>query len=338
MNSRRPAYVLILGLNLSLSACGSDGAGTERTPRIHTAGGAPGASSGGANATPSGGSGGTRNTGFGGAIASGGAVGVGGKGNGGTGGSPSGGGSGGSVASGGSLASGGSTASGNTASGGSTASGGNSNLPGTCSALFCEDFETGMLASRWTTETDGGMVSVGADPLAHGNYAVRFHLNANGRQAVITMDAPSALGRHAFGRSVFHVTSPTDKPASAAHTVYFTAGDGLNEKHYELGGYDTSWQTSYWYPGGENIAAGGKVPVNTSVCLEWEFDDAPSGVVRVWIDGVQNDEFTDAGGGNKLTAFTKLSFGIKFFQPVPNAVDLTLDDIAFDTKRVGCSF
>lgn len=275
-----------------------------------------------------------RNTGFGGAIGIGGAFGSSGKGNGGSGGSPSGGGSGGSIASGGSTASGGTTA-----SGGSPASGGNTNLPGACAALFCEDFESGMLASpRWTTDTDGGTVNVTTDPLAHGNYAAHFHLNANGRQAVITMDAPTELGRHVYGRSVFHVTSPTDKPVSASHTVYFTAGDGLNEKHYELGGYDASWQTSYWYPGGENIAAGGKVPVNQSVCLEWEFDDAPSGVVRVWIDGVQNDEFTDAGGGNKLTAFTKLSLGIKFFQPEPNAVDLTLDDVAFDTQRVGCSF
>lgn len=234
------------------------------------------------------------------------------------------------------ASSGGGSGAGGASSGGAAGAAG---APGACTALFCESFESGALApALWTSDTEGGSVSVVADPLAHGTYAVRLHLEPNGNHALIVMNAPAGVSRHVFGRAWFHVSSPNDKPASPAHTVYFSAGDGPSQKHYELGGYDAGWQTSYWFPGGESIAAGGSVPVNKSACVEWEFDDAPAGVIRVWVDGSQNYEFTSAGGGNQFSSFQKLSFGLTFFQKVNTAVDLTLDDLAIDTKKIGCAF
>jgi len=142
--------------------------------------------------------------------------------------------------------------------------------------------------------------------------------------------------KHLFGRGYFYLSSASTSPPSPAHTVYFTAGDGLGQKHYEVGGYDKGWQMSYWFPGGENIAGGGMVPVNRWACVEWELDDAPTGTIRIYIDGTKNAEFTNAGGGGKFTTFQTLTFGMKYFQHVATDADLYLDDLAIDTKRIDC--
>lgn len=326
-------------LVLGLAACSSTGAADGGSNLGGTGGGAAGAVAGAGRGGSSGSTtGGTSNGGATTAGATSGGAGASGS-------SSSGAGASGAGASGAGAASGGSSA-GASSGGGSgaagTSSGGAAGAAGAssaCTALFCESFESGALApALWTSDTEGGSVSVVADPLAHGTHAVRLHLEPNGNHALIVMNAPAGVSRHVFGRAWFHVSSPNDKPASPAHTVYFSAGDGPSQKHYELGGYDAGWQTSYWFPGGESIAAGGSVPVNKSACVEWEFDDAPGGVIRVWVDGSQNYEFTSAGGGNQFSSFQKLSFGLTFFQKVNTAVDLTLDDLAIDTKKIGCAF
>jgi hypothetical protein len=205
-----------------------------------------------------------------------------------------------------------------------------------CTALFCEGFENGLDAAAWTIDADNGSATVVTDRVAHGAKALRIRINAQGDHAAIVRAAPAGIGTHVFGRASFYLASATTVPPSPAHTVYFSAGDGLSQKHYEVGGYDKGWQLSYWYPGGENVAGGGMVPVNRWACVEWELDDAPMGTVRIFVDGAKNAEFTNAGGGNKFTAFSKLTFGMKYFQKVAADADLFLDDIAVDTKRVNC--
>jgi len=207
---------------------------------------------------------------------------------------------------------------------------------GPCTSLFCEDFESGLDMGKWTLDVQGGTATVVTDRVAHGSSSLRVRINAQGDHAAIVRAAPAGLVTHLFGRAYFYLASASQTPPSPAHTVYFSAGDGLSKKHYEVGGYDKGWQMSYWFPGGENIAGGGMVPVNRWACVEWELDDAPMGIIRIFIDGTKNAEFTNAGGGGKFTAFQTLTFGMKYFQKVATDADLFLDDLAIDVKRVGC--
>ncbi len=308
--------VFMFGAALSLQGCSSDsGVVGQGAAGASSAGGYAGVAGGGAGIVGSTAGTGGVSAGGAGAAAGGSVGGVGGSGAGsGAGGMAGGGGGGGNN------------------NGGAAGSGGTAG----CTHLFCEDFESGLLnAAIWTKNTQGGTVEVVKDASATGTWTARLHLNSQGDHAFIVMKAPAGVGNHVFGRASFYLSSPTDKPASSAHTEYMSAGDAPGEKHYELGGYDTSWQTSYWFPGGENIGAGGHVPVKQKACVEWELDDA-SGAVRVWVNGASNYEFTGAGGGNKFVSFPQLWFGIHFLGHVGAEVDLMLDDIAVDTKRVGC--
>ena len=148
---------------------------------------------------------------------------------------------------------------------------------GPCTSLFCEDFESGLDMGKWTLDVQGGTATVVSDRVAHGSSSLRVRINAQGDHAAIVRAAPAGLATHLFGRAYFYLASASQTPPSPAHTVYFSAGDGLSKKHYEVGGYDKGWQMSYWFPGGENIAGGGMVPVNRWACVEWELDDAPDG-------------------------------------------------------------
>jgi len=207
---------------------------------------------------------------------------------------------------------------------------------GPCTSLFCEDFESGLDMGKWTLDVQSGTATVVSDRSAHGSSSLRVRINAQGDHAAIVRAAPPGVATHLFGRAYFYLLSASPSPPSPAHTVYFSAGDGLSKKHYEVGGYDKGWQMSYWFPGGENIAGGGMVPVNRWACVEWELDDAPMGTIRIFIDGTKNAEFTNAGGGGKFTAFQTLTFGMKYFQKVATDADLYLDDLAIDVKRINC--
>lgn len=220
-----------------------------------------------------------------------------------------------------------------------------------CGHVFCEDFESGGLGSMWTTKASSGSNSVKVQTarVAHGKYAAQAHAKGGSSYAMIFLEnLPEALQKHYFGRMYFYATDfPTE---SGGHTAFVTSSNTLkgfpdSDHHLELASYTgskTSWQMTYWQGNGpEYIGSGGQIPKAKWFCLEWEFNDAPD-EIAVWVDGQGSPagaEFRNINNhaSNLLGKMTTLGVGFRTWHPMgaPD-IDVYIDDIALDTKRVPC--
>ena len=212
--------------------------------------------------------------------------------------------------------------------------------------LFHEDFERGAIdPSVWATQTSGGQTpgTVQTAIVAHGKYAVQFHANPSvvSYDFIITKSAPAGLRGHHFGRAYFFISpKPPDQ-----HTEFLFAGtSGFPKlKYIEVAGIGTGWQLTYVdltaAAAVETYASGGSTPLVRWFCLEWEFNDTPD-QATVFVDGAQSYTFPNIASGGKTTAlvggFTDFGFGYYAWHPATYAFDVYYDDIALDTKRVGC--
>jgi hypothetical protein len=225
---------------------------------------------------------------------------------------------------------------------------------GGCAGLFCEDFETGSLKTTvWTRKeisSASNSITVQSAKAAHGNYAVVFHAKGGTERAMMfNENLPLALQKHYFGRLYYFTTGfPSE---SGGHSAYVTSSNTLagfpyEDHHLEVGSYlggpNAEWQLTYWTGDGpEYIGGGGTIPKNQWFCLEWEFNDAPD-QIAVWVDGdgtTQGAAFRNIhnNSSNLVTLFTTLGLGFRTWHPIgaPD-IDLYIDDVVLDTKRVGC--
>jgi hypothetical protein len=222
-----------------------------------------------------------------------------------------------------------------------------------CPGLFCEDFERGSLDTTvWsrTSVSPGNDISVQGANVAHGAWAARFHALSGTSLAMIFADhLPAALEKHYFGRMYYYATGfPSE---SGGHSAYVTASNGAtgfpyHDHHLEVGSYLDAkgpiWQLTYWTGDGpEYIGAGGAIPKGKWFCLEWEFDDSPD-QIAVWVDGdgtKQGYAFRNIHDGSTdlVGKLTTLGLGFRTWHPMgaPD-IDIFLDDIVLDVRRVGC--
>jgi hypothetical protein len=236
--------------------------------------------------------------------------------------------------------------------GGMAIAGAGGTTPSTCPGVFCEDFESGQLDAKVWTRTmlsSGNTAMVQTNQVAHGTHAVQLHAKGGSRYSVILHEGlPESLQKHYFGRLYFYATGfPTE---SGGHTAYITSSDGLTgfpdaDHHLEVASYTESsgptWQLTYWTGDGpEYIGTGGKIPAGKWFCLEWELNDAPD-EIAVWVDGnaMQGAAFRNINNHqtNLLGKMTALGLGFRTWHPMgaPD-IDIYMDDVVLDTKRVGC--
>jgi hypothetical protein len=225
--------------------------------------------------------------------------------------------------------------------------------PTTCAGAFCEDFESGGLRTDvWTRKecSKGNSAAVQSARVAHGQYAAQFHAQGGTSVAMIFLEnLPAALQKHYFGRLYYYATGfPTE---SGGHTAYVTSSNTLmgfpySDHHLEVASYVGSsgpiWQMTYWTGDGpEYIGSGGKIPVSQWFCLEWEFNDEPD-QIAVWVDGdgtTRGASFRDIHNNatGLLSKLTTLGVGFRTWHPMgaPD-VDIFVDDIVLNDRRVGC--
>jgi hypothetical protein len=221
-----------------------------------------------------------------------------------------------------------------------------------CGAMFCEDFETGSLdTKRWTkTDTDmaANSVKVQSDMVAHGRFAAQFHAKGGSSRALMFLEnLPQALHKHYFGRA--HVRISDFPSEGGGHSAYVFSGslDGYPwmDHHLEVGSYTSGspvWQMTYWTgEGAEYIGSGGHIPKDAWFCLEWEFNDAPD-QIAVWVDGDGSKNGASFRNINNnatglLGEMKSLGLGFRTWHPMgaPD-IDVYIDDIALDTKRIAC--
>jgi hypothetical protein len=225
-----------------------------------------------------------------------------------------------------------------------------------CSSAFCEDFESGQIdPATWTVQTSAGnTVMVQRAKAAHGQYAAQFHSPgiAKSYDFIIASNVPPQLRGHHYGRAYVLV----DPKLPVGHTgLMFAGSSGFPRlKYLEVAGVRGGWMLAYialaGAPTGETDDRVGcdansmcvssiQMPVGVWTCIEWEFNDQPD-LVGLTDDGamIATDSPILFGGktSDLVGGFTDFGFGFYEWHPDNFAFDVYYDDIALDTKPVGC--
>jgi hypothetical protein len=232
-----------------------------------------------------------------------------------------------------------------------------------CSAagfLVCEDFESGHLDGQlW--QSAGTPPTIDSAHAARGTRALHLQTSATG-QSRISTSRPFAGGNNRYWGRLFVWFSELPNSPLGAHWTIVGANpksnspisgeirvggqfDGMIDRFGvgTDGGATGDWTTLDQDPQ-RAVAA---VPERTWACVEW-LHDGSADETRFFWDGVEHPSLhttRDLHGG-KNTPFDLPEFGsvwVGFWnydqnQPVdPDHFDVWIDEVAFDTDRIGCT-
>jgi hypothetical protein len=247
------------------------------------------------------------------------------------------------------------------AGGGAGAPGGAGSGADSCAtAIFCDDFEAYAAGAapkgQWKVTTNNGTLAVDGTHAHSGKNAI--HALTTGAQAYESaymglVGAPvfPVPQNGFFGRMMTYATqAPTD-------VVHWTIiqGEGPVPAHnitnavYRYGGqYNLRFMANYdssppksdcWHHSQATT-----IPLNRWACVEWQFD-GPTSTLRFWLDGQPVDDLTVVAKGDGCISpdtmdnwyaptFNALRLGWEHYQQGPG--ELWIDDVAVDSKRIGC--
>ncbi len=224
---------------------------------------------------------------------------------------------------------------------------------------LCEDFESGMLdKSVWSTLGTAPVI----DGMEHARGARALHvtLSENGLSAISEKKTFPEPDDTYFGRMfVYFKSLPTPPGMTYAHwTVIAASGtevpgeirvSGQLQQGKNLFGVGTDnetdagtgdWTNSDHDPMGMPSA----VPTGEWICLEWMHKGDTSDT-QFWWDATLHSSLTTSltvHGGNsnpyRLPQFTSVWFGWQEYQTSTETFELWIDEIAVDTRRIGCVF
>jgi hypothetical protein len=197
---------------------------------------------------------------------------------------------------------------------------------GSCSGLFCEDFEQGQLdPAKWDTQMGGsGVATVQQQTVAHGKHALHVHdSGAVGNFAtILTKNVPAPLqgAGPVFGRVYLYLATSvggthiqlgfagTTRDPNVAPTITTSTtvtptspNKAINFNYMEFAYFANSWQLGFDLFNPAPAIANGFVeeasypparnqyPIMKWSCIEWEFGDNPD-MMLFWIDGTQTDQ------------------------------------------------
>ena len=223
-------------------------------------------------------------------------------------------------------------------------------------ALFCEDFESqpvgGAASLDWGIDTRHGTLQVERDRRA--GKVLRVHTEGNGT-AFLRVDDFAAPGNSFWGRLRLKVDDFPTAPDWAHFTLVEVTGSGSPEVVRPLGGQfapTVGPDATFWGVGADGGPTGDWTSWRESAptvedrwqCVEIEWSAADNRVA-VWFDGVAQPDLTvttsEHGGAPVdfvLPDPDTIKVGWQLYQggPTPDHFDLWVDDITFDTERVGC--
>jgi hypothetical protein len=257
---------------------------------------------------------------------------------------------GGSAGSGGGSSPGGSAGSGGSAAGSAGTAGSAGQAGGTGVAAgcanhdydLCLDFETPIDKAKWTGGTDSAIVTT---DFAHGQRAYRLYPNGGG---LLKATGLGKITNQMWGRFYVHF-----KPgAPGGHGNIVGAFDQANN-WYEMG-----WQfdamMGVWHAANnaERPLRSKPFIVDQWYCIELFFDGTKTEMPKWWIDGTEAEYYMSANEGlipKVVTQFVRVEVGFTPYAdlglqmpdgkgPKDDRVlsDMAIDDIAFDTERIGC--
>lgn len=116
------------------------------------------------------------------------------------------------------------------------------------------------------------------------------------------------------------------------HSFIFRANGAANESNVEFGGQTGNrWILA---PLGKLFEPVGAIPVKKWVCVEAQFKRS-TGELKLLVDGQQVASAATTEG-EPLTTYRYLQIGMAPYHDMPVDFDMYVDDVAVDTKAIGC--
>jgi hypothetical protein len=224
--------------------------------------------------------------------------------------------------------------------------------------LLCEDFEgTALDTQRWQ-KGGNGTATIDATRAGRGAQSLHVHSDTNGFAYLKNTSLFPVAGNTLFGRMLIWFDTMPTAPQWAHWTVAEGAGDASGDgtllrvggqydgKTNRFGVGSDGGPTGDWTNlDGDPQGAVQAVPTGDWVCLEWMWNGA-SGETRFWWDGVEHPSLattTTSHGGAKVDYVVpdlkSVWVGWWLYQSgsTPDHFDVWIDEVAFDTSRIGCS-
>lgn len=210
---------------------------------------------------------------------------------------------------------------------------------------LCLDFESGKVDAPWTAPNANAKVEEAN--AAHGRYAMHLSNLHSHPTLFLHVGQMPGIKDVLWGRFYLYM----DPGAPVGHGALVRAFD-MQTNWYEVG-FETNSYLGNWHvlPGGvpeRYMRSKFNIPKKAWACVEFFFDGATPDMAKIWSDGapVMFDDIAKTPTIMKAVQFTTFDIGIVFYHgtslttyegdTAPSLTDAWLDDIALDTKRIGC--
>jgi hypothetical protein len=208
----------------------------------------------------------------------------------------------------------------------------------------CIDFEAKALDAKWRMAGSGQTVDT--SNAAHGQYALHLANLMPGKSPFISTTQLGTITNVMWGRFYLLMMPGAPNGHGALVEVYDQAGNW-----YELG-FQFSAYHGNWHPpaGVPERWMNSKVTIAPGkwTCVEFQLDGATPAVTKIWADGVEvkYSQSATAPAVVPVQQFRRAEIGFRPFHGTslgkyegvdpPALTDMWIDDIALDSKRIGC--
>jgi hypothetical protein len=219
--------------------------------------------------------------------------------------------------------------------------------------MVCDDFEANMVGrapNGWTAAVGGasaGTMRVDDVRAYSGTKAVHVTTPAGARgQAFFSRPLSGLPGNSFFGRMMIWVSATPPKGVHWDNIRGSGKLPGTNQQAwYNYGGGGSGTMMANYYTTGSDCWKTSKslLPTQRWACVEWHYDGT-NNEMHYWLDGKPVGDLTVITKGDgctgtnlwKAPTFDRLSLGWYNAQTTPIDVDMWIDDVAVDTKQIGC--
>jgi hypothetical protein len=207
---------------------------------------------------------------------------------------------------------------------------------------LCIDFETGIDTAKWTGGTPNAIQTT---DFAHGGHAYRLYPMSGGKLVATNL---GKITNQLWGRFYVHF-----KPGAPGGHGNIVAAFDQDKNWYEMG-WQFDGMMGVWHATGGNERPLRSKPyiVDQWYCIETFFDGTRTEMPKWWIDGKEAEYYMSANEAlipKVVTKFASVEVGftpyagLGLMLPDQNEIkdarvltDMAIDDIAFDTDRIGC--
>jgi hypothetical protein len=211
--------------------------------------------------------------------------------------------------------------------------------PAVCPGQYCAGFDDGTYGPFAQDTLENSTVAIDNSFSFRGSSSVHFHTNASaGPTECISQIYATGAGATDFFVRAWMYLQPPSLPVMmrymlASETVSPYSGTGLiTDTDGKLAQYNSIAV--------DETKSASALPTGRWVCVEWEVLVGNPGTLRLWLDDAAVNDLTVNERTDPGAPLSRLALGLWVYSSTPGArpaVDLWMDEIVVDTKRVGCA-